>query len=837
MAALTTATSFEQYESGNWPYTVTPVPTGYSVADLPPDFQVGDHELKFKTEETDEDGDPYIYAGAIPRQLIENSRRKPGQPYWIGIDQAGEVYSLKLKDRFRHLIVTGFTGTGKSTRAVNDVVDSAHRGHGVIATDPGGEMTYDIIQRLPEDRLNDLVYIDPKATYLDKRVGFNLLDTYHDPGEPGFDTEVKAVIDDFLYFLDAQDFALISRVMAHVFRSLIEANHRDDDYTYTLLDARSILGHGGAASNVDYGEFVREKKLNPLLEPYADEIEAIEDKKLDPILRRMDDILLDEIFRPMFCSRDPQLQVADIFDQSLIVLVKCDVHAELREQLNRFFTRKMFSIISSRPLGGEFAVRESLGVSSPEDRPSFDPFHLVVDECHSVFADESADEVEAMFAEFRKRRVALTLLTQAFHQIPSDIQKSVQTNAQPIAYNPGGEPGEKGDVASGLTGISSDQLSLNDYHAWIEPLADNATPFICEMFPMLPPIRGMNAVADAIRQSTERWGTVPESAEEVAATSFGNGDTTEAVSLTDLVRRRAYQAFIDTALLSPSDRSDNDTITEWVTLDAVRERLDWYLDDLDESESPTVTTERLLDRLCEEYLKREPIDGTPHYHVTSEGRDFVFQQSKNKEGLPTDGGDAHHLDVRNLHQEFTELGYLYHVVRQGGNEDLADALLVDPSWREINQAENPRRVIDTYRSEYPQRYLLTGGSRYAHVEPEHGNTKNPTQLLKNFQKALELERPCLFVVGERVDHDRPTKDAELAERYLTDESRYGDVGIDPDPETVPPIARPGCWHILIRPDSGSGSAWGDDGLRVYLGDRAVVALDDVTTETVNRLES
>jgi hypothetical protein len=827
---------------------VTPVQTGYSVADLPPEFQTDEYELKFRTEETDEDGDPYVYAGAMPRQLIENSKARPTQPYWIGTDRTGQVYSLSLKDRFRHLVITGTTGAGKTTRAVNDVIDHAYRGHGVIVTDPGGEMAYDIIQRLPEDRLNDLVCIDPKADYLDTRVGFNLLETYHTPGEPGFDVEVKAVIDDLLYFLSAQGYEFISRVLSHVFRALIEANDRDDDYTYTLVDARWILGHGGTAGDIDYADFIRERKLNPLLEPYAEELSEVDAEKFDPILRRMDDeILLDEVFRPMFCARDPQLQVADIFDDSLLVVVKCDVHTEMRKQLNRFFTRKMFSVVSSRPLGGEIAVREALGASDPEDRPSFDPFHLVIDEGHSVFTDESAQEVESMFEEFRKRRVGVNLLTQALRQLPGSIQKAVQTNASPIAFNPGGEGGEQRAVANGLTGVDPSQLNINDYHAWVSPLDDDAQPFICELFPMLPPVRDMHAVADAIAASADRYGVVPETAEEVATSSPGrsesNGDAdtdastdtdgeSDTIDMDESVRRRAYQAFIDTALVTPGAMDDD----EWgLPFEAVSGRLQWYLSDIESP--PECSTERLLDYLCEAHLERQPIDGTPHYRVTSAGRDMVFRQSKNDSGTPTDGGEGHHMDVRNLHRVFTGWGWRYEVVRQGGSAGLPDAELCDPAWRTLTDAEHPRRALSHYRQSHPVRYLLTGGARYGLVEPEHATTTNPSQILANLSGALNAGRPCVFVVPEDTDPNHaPTKKAELVVRYVTDDSRYDEAGIDP--EAVGPIAQPGGWNVLIRPDHGSNGAWSDSpgDLRCYLGERNVVALNDVTPETVAHLE-
>ena len=76
-------------------------------------------------------------------------------------------------DRRRHMYILGTTGTGKSEfmkfMAVQDIQD----GKGVAFIDPHGSAVNDIVQQIPEHRMDDVIYFDPST---DRPMGLNLLD-------------------------------------------------------------------------------------------------------------------------------------------------------------------------------------------------------------------------------------------------------------------------------------------------------------------------------------------------------------------------------------------------------------------------------------------------------------------------------------------------------------------------------------------------------------------------------------------------------------------------------------------------------------------------------------
>lgn len=64
-------------------------------------------------------------------------------------------------DRSRHVYVVGQTGTGKSALLERLVLQDVHEGAGVCLVDPHGDLFERVRERIPEDRLDDLVVFDP----------------------------------------------------------------------------------------------------------------------------------------------------------------------------------------------------------------------------------------------------------------------------------------------------------------------------------------------------------------------------------------------------------------------------------------------------------------------------------------------------------------------------------------------------------------------------------------------------------------------------------------------------------------------------------------------------
>lgn len=81
--------------------------------------------------------------------------------------------ALKRRDRLLHTALIGPTGTGKSALMINMALQDAACGDGLAVLDPKSDMVNDLLARLPADRQDDVIVVDPSDTV--QPVGFNVL--------------------------------------------------------------------------------------------------------------------------------------------------------------------------------------------------------------------------------------------------------------------------------------------------------------------------------------------------------------------------------------------------------------------------------------------------------------------------------------------------------------------------------------------------------------------------------------------------------------------------------------------------------------------------------------
>ena len=82
---------------------------------------------------------------------------------------------MKFDDRRRHMYIVGKTGMGKTTLLENMVLNDIYAGHGLGYVDPHGDTAEKILNYIPPNRINDVVYFNPAD--FDYPIGFNILET------------------------------------------------------------------------------------------------------------------------------------------------------------------------------------------------------------------------------------------------------------------------------------------------------------------------------------------------------------------------------------------------------------------------------------------------------------------------------------------------------------------------------------------------------------------------------------------------------------------------------------------------------------------------------------
>ena len=70
-------------------------------------------------------------------------------------------FGIKTDDRRRHMYIVGKTGTGKTNLLENMAIADIRAGRGIAVVDPHGEFAEKLLDFVPENRIDDVIYFNP----------------------------------------------------------------------------------------------------------------------------------------------------------------------------------------------------------------------------------------------------------------------------------------------------------------------------------------------------------------------------------------------------------------------------------------------------------------------------------------------------------------------------------------------------------------------------------------------------------------------------------------------------------------------------------------------------
>ncbi len=295
--------------------------------------------------------------------------------------------ALTLEDRFAHLWVIGGSGTGKSTLLANLVLEDLKRGHGAAVFDVHGDLIDDILARVPESRLDDVILFDPSdAEY---PIGFNILRA---------SSEREAIV--------------LGADLVSIFRRL--ATSWGDTMTTVLGEAvLAMLHHREGGTLHDLRRFLvdddfRKEWLRDVSDPevrhfWEEEYRRIGTRSIGPLSVRLDGFLRMKLMRHIVHVRKPKLDLEEVMNTGKVFLArlpKGEIGEENAVLLGSLLLSKMTECALMRQ-GQEKDARQ--------------PFFLYVDEAQHF----AVPSLESLLTEGRKYRVGVTLAHQSRAQLSS----------------------------------------------------------------------------------------------------------------------------------------------------------------------------------------------------------------------------------------------------------------------------------------------------------------------------------------------------------------------------------------------------------------------------------
>lgn len=315
-----------------------------------------------------------------------------------------QKFGIKINDRRRHMYIIGQTGTGKSTMMKNMIIDDIVEGRGVAIIDPHGEFVDSVIDYIPEDRIKDVVYVNPGDRLYS--VGFNLLENVD---EAKREIVASGMMSIFKKIWEGVWSARMEYIMKNIILALMETPGT------TLLSATRML------VDKDYRKMIVDNIKDPVVKGYwisEFEVQAKTNPKfiteaIAPIQNKIGQFLSVPSVRNIVGQPNSTINIKDIMDNKKILLVrvsKGDIGDDNMALLGAMIITKI-----------QLTAMERSNVSEDE----MNDFYLYVDE----FQNFATNSFATILAEARKYKLNLIVAHQYIAQLAPDIRDSIFGNA------------------------------------------------------------------------------------------------------------------------------------------------------------------------------------------------------------------------------------------------------------------------------------------------------------------------------------------------------------------------------------------------------------------------
>ncbi len=357
---------------------------------------------------------------AVPKALLgyelclgENTHGGTTLPVTIGQEQ-----------RLRHTHVVGASGTGKSTLFLNMLVQDMEHGHGLALIDPHGDLIDQVLARIPESRVEDVILVDPADT--DFPVGFNILSAHSELEKTLLASDLVAVFRRLSTSWGDQ----MTSVLSNAVLASLESTQGG-----TLSDLRRFLVE--AEFRKEFLQTVRDPEV---VYYWQKEFPLLSGKPQAPLLTRLDTFLRPRLVRNMV-TQQTSLDFSSIMNEGKILLVKL-AQGAIGEENAALLGSLFVSKIHQLALG-----RQSL---AEHERT---PFFVYLDEFQHFVTPSMA----TLLTGARKYKLGLVLAHQELRQLwnqDRDVAGAVLANAATrICFRVGDDDAKK--LEDGFTSFAA----------------------------------------------------------------------------------------------------------------------------------------------------------------------------------------------------------------------------------------------------------------------------------------------------------------------------------------------------------------------------------------------
>ena len=402
-------------------------------------------------------------------------------------------FGIKTDDRRRHMYVLGKTGSGKTTLLANMALQDIERGHGVAITDPHGDVLNSLLDYIPSNRVNDVVYFNPSDT--EHPIAFNVLEN---------------VNPDHKHLVASGLMSVFKKIWANLWSARME--YILNNTILALLDSpgNTLLGIMRMLSDKDFRKKIVDNIKDPVVKSfwineYANYSDKFRQEAIAPIQNKVGQFLSSSIIRNIVGQPKSTIDPRKIIDEGKILLLD--------------LSKGKIGEDNSALLGAMMVTKLWLAAMSRVDIPEKErlDFYLYVDEFQNFATESFAD----ILSEARKYHLNLLIAHQYINQLISPDSKKVKEAVfgnvgTIVCFRVGAADAEELVTEFEPTFEENDLVNIGKHEVFLKLMIDGmaSTPFTAKTLPPLSQGKENDNREKIIAVSRERYSNPKEEVEE-----------------------------------------------------------------------------------------------------------------------------------------------------------------------------------------------------------------------------------------------------------------------------------------------------------------------------------
>jgi len=415
-------------------------------------------------------------------------------------------FGIKIDDRRRHVYVIGKTGMGKTNMVENMAIQDIQAGRGVGFIDPHGEAAENLLDFIPSDRVNDVVYFNPAD--IGNPVAFNVM---------------EQVNQEHRHLVAAGLMGVFKKIWPDVWSARMEYILNNTILALLEYPNSTLLGVNRMLSDVEFRRKVVEKVADPVVksfwtQEFAKYTQRLEVEATAAIQNKVGQFISNPLIRNIIGQVKSTVDMREIMDGGKILIAN--------------ISKGRIGEDNSRLLGALVITKLQLAAMSRVDTPEEKrrDFYLYVDEFQN-FATESFCNI---LSEARKYRLDLTLGNQYIAQLDEMTASGRSTQVRDavfgnvgtmICFRVGAEDAEFLEKEFMPEFVAADFVNLGKYNIYVKLMIDGLScrPFSAQTLPPFPRPEDSNR-EKIIKVSRERYGTLQKIIEDKISKWIGVPD-------------------------------------------------------------------------------------------------------------------------------------------------------------------------------------------------------------------------------------------------------------------------------------------------------------------------